>query len=226
MTVAGVLLAAGAGSRFAASRADSQSQSRADSRADSQSQSRAESLSGSQATNGGCSDHKLTAQFRGRPLISWALEAAAGAGFNQLYVITGAIDVTNIVADVLGETGATVVHNPDWAAGQATSLDAAVRAATADGHRAIVIGLADQPLVPTSAWRSVGAAAGDIVTASFDGARRPPVKIERSVWASLPRTGDEGARSVIRLRPELVSEIPCTGNPVDIDTLEDLQQWS
>lgn len=158
--------------------------------------------------------------------MAWALEAAAGAGFNQLYVVTGAVDVTDIVVQELGEGAATVIHNPDWADGQATSLAAAVRAATADGHRAIVIGLADQPLVPTSAWRSVGAAAGDIVTASFDGARRPPVKFERPVWESLPRTGDEGARSVIRLRPELVSEIPCTGNPVDIDTLEDLQQWS
>ncbi len=202
MTVAGVLLAAGAGSRFVASKAVSS------------------------AANGDAAEHKLTADFRGRPLVAWALEAAAGAGFNQLYVVTGAVDVADIVVGVLGEGQATVIHNPAWAEGQATSLAAAVGAASTDGHRAIVVGLADQPLVPTSAWRSVGATAGDIVTANFDGARRPPVKIERTVWDSLPTSGDEGARSVIRLRPDLVSEIPCSGNPVDIDTLEDLQQWS
>lgn len=193
MTVAGVLLAAGAGSRFA-----------------------------EHADDGA---HKLTAEFRGRPLIAWALEAAGGAGFNQLYVVTGAVDVSLVVKEVLGEN-ATVIHNQKWADGQATSLAAAVAAAAEDGHRAVVVGLADQPLVPTAAWRSVGAAAGEIVTATFDGKRRPPVKFERSVWGDLPVVGDEGARTLFRMRPELVSELPCSGNPVDIDTLEDLQQWS
>ncbi len=189
MTIAGVLLAAGGGSRF---------------------------------TDG---VHKLRADFRGRPLIAWSLTAADEAGFNQLYVVTGAADLADIVADVAGER-ATIVDNPRWAEGQATSLALAVRRATADGHRAIVVGLADQPLVPASAWRSVGAAAGEIVVACFDGERRPPVKLDRSVWADLPEVGDEGARSLIRLRPDLVSELPCSGNPVDIDTLEDLQRWS
>lgn len=193
MTVAGVVLAAGAGSRFN----DEQKQ-------------------------GG---HKLTALFRGKPLVTWALAAADAAGFNALYVVTGAVDVSGLAAEVT-EGRATVVHNPDWADGQATSLGVAVDRATEDGHRAIVVGLADQPLVPTSAWRAVGAAAGEIVTATFDGKRRPPAKFERSVWADLPRSGDEGARTLFRLRPELVSELPCTGNPIDIDTMEDLQRWS
>ncbi|MGB5759444.1 MAG: nucleotidyltransferase family protein [Acidimicrobiales bacterium] len=195
MTVAGVILAAGSGSRYLEG-------------------------GGSQL-----SVHKLTAPFRGRPLLSWALAAADEAGFNQLYVITGAVDVDQLIAETLGER-ATVLRNPHWADGQATSLALAVEAAIADEHRAIVVGLADQPLVPASAWRSVGASAGEIVTATFGGVRRPPVKLERSVWADLPHSGDEGARSLFRLRPELVSELPCSGNPVDIDTLEDLQQWS
>ena len=192
MTIAGVLLAAGAGSRFSNEQPDA---------------------------------HKLTAMFRGKPLIAWALAAADAAGFNALYVITGAVDVGGIAAEVT-DGRATVIHNPDWADGQATSLAVAIDRATADNHRAIVVGLADQPLVPTSAWRSVGAAAGDIVTATFDQERRPPAKFERSVWADMPRSGDEGARTLFRLRPELVSELPCTGNPVDIDTMEDLQRWS
>jgi CTP:molybdopterin cytidylyltransferase MocA len=199
VTVAGVLLAAGAGSRFSVGNDNSEGSERP--------------------------GHKLLADFRGRPLLAWALEAADRAGFNQLYVVAGAVDVTAVVRQAVGDR-ATVLPNPRWAEGQATSLAVAVRAATEDDHRAIVVGLADQPLVPTSAWRSVGASAGEIVTATFNGKRRPPVKFERSVWDDLPDTGDEGARTLFRLRPELVSELPCSGNPVDIDTLEDLQQWS
>ncbi len=194
--IAGVLLAAGEGSRFVASSTD---------------------------PNPG---HKLIAPFRGRPLSAWALEAAAGAGFNQLFVITGAVDLSGIVGETVGDDNATIIHNPAWSEGQATSLAVAVKAAREAGHRAIVVGLADQPLIPTAAWRAVGAAAGDIVTASFDGKQRPPVKLERTVWDDLPDTGDVGARTLMRLRPELVSELPCNGNPVDIDTVEDLQRWS
>ena len=190
MTVAGVVLAAGAGTRFLDD-----------------------------------DHHKLTAAFRGRPLVQWAVEAADRAGFNQLYVVTGAVDLSAEVAEVVGSR-ATILHNPRWAEGQATSLAAAVVAARRDGHRAIVVGLADQPLIPASAWRSVGASAGEVVTATFDGVRRPPVKLERTVWDLLPDAGDEGARSLFRQRPELVSELPCSGNPIDIDTQEELRRWS
>jgi CTP:molybdopterin cytidylyltransferase MocA len=166
-------------------------------------------------------DHKLLAPFRGAPLASWALRSVAAAGFGRVIVVTGAVDLDHLVPDDFD-----VLHNRRWADGQATSLALAVELAEQADMRAIVVGLADQPLVPSSAWRSVGAAAGPIVTATFDGVRRPPVKLDRSVWGSLPTEGDEGARMLFKLRPELVSEVPCTGNPIDIDTVEDLDQWS
>jgi CTP:molybdopterin cytidylyltransferase MocA len=165
--------------------------------------------------------HKLLADFRGRPVVSWVLDAASAAGFDQLYVVTGAVEL-----DDLCGPGVTIVRNPHWAEGQSTSLAVAIDAAVRDGHDALVVGLGDQPLVPASAWRSVGASAGPIVTATFDGHRRPPVKLDSSIWQAIPRHGDEGARGLMSSKPELVSEIPCRGNPVDIDTVEDLRQWS
>lgn len=190
VTVAGVVLAAGAGSRF-------------------------------RDDDAGAASHKLRADFRGRPVVSWVLDTVLEVGFNQVFVITGAVDLADLVPP-----GVTEIHNPAWATGQSSSLQVAVAAADAAGHGAIVVGLGDQPLVPAAAWRSVGASAGPIVTATFDGERRPPVKLARSVWAELPTDGDAGARTLMQRRPELVSEIPCRGNPADIDTVEDLRLWS
>lgn len=185
MTVAAAVLAAGAGSRFAAE------------------------------------EHKLRAEFRGRPVLSWVLDAVDEAGFNEVFVISGAACVDDLVGPQH-----TVLHNEAWAEGQATSMAVAVDGAAAAGHDALVIGVGDQPLVPASAWRSVGAAAGEIVTATFAGKRRPPVKLSNRVWPDLVRSGDTGARELMARRADLVRELPCHGNPIDIDTLEDLQRWS
>lgn len=151
-----------------------------------------------------------------------------GAGFNQLYVVTGAVELEKELHQWFVGDGNKIVwvESPDWQRGQAHSLQSALSAVRADGHKAFVVGLGDQPMVPSSAWRSVGASRGAITVAEFDGERRPPVKLEEQVWTLLPEEGDLGARELIRSHPELVSAVPCGGNAADIDTKRDLKQWS
>ncbi|MEY2402720.1 MAG: molybdenum cofactor cytidylyltransferase [Acidimicrobiaceae bacterium] len=164
--------------------------------------------------------HKLLAPFRGRPLWSWAVEDAIAADLDATYVVTGAIDLAIDVP-------AVAVPNVAWASGQASSLAAGVAAAGAAGHDVVVIGLADQPLIGAAAWQAVAASSmTPIAVASFAGGRRPPVRLAAEVWPLLPVSGDDGARVLMRERPDLVTAVPCTGEPVDIDTLEDLERWS
>jgi molybdenum cofactor cytidylyltransferase len=169
----------------------------------------------------GGSGHKLLASFRGRPLISWAVDHALGAGFDETAVVTGAVDLSGALP-----LGVTVIENARWAEGQATSLQAAVDWARAGGFDAIVIGLGDQPLVPPEAWIAVGVSPSPIAVASFAGQRRPPTRLAASVWPLLPVDGDEGARVVMAGNPELVEAVACPGQAIDIDTAEDLARWS
>jgi CTP:molybdopterin cytidylyltransferase MocA len=160
--------------------------------------------------------HKLLAPFRGRPLVEWAL--AAADVLDELIVVTGAVEL------VL-PAGAREVRNARWADGQATSLAAGIDAAR--GHEAVVVGLGDQPLIPAEAWRQVAASTvTPIAVATYGGTRRNPVRFAAEVWPLLPREGDEGARSLLAGRPELVTEVACGGNPADVDTQEDLATWS
>lgn len=195
MTIAAVLLAAGAGSRFAGS--------------------------APATSDGKHGEHKLLADLRGRPVIAWSLDAVVGAMFNEVIVVTGAVDLDGHLPE-----GVTVVHADRWSEGQALTIQAGIAAADRAGHHAVVVGLADQPFVPSSAWRAVGASRGPIVAATFEGERRPPVKLERSVWGLLPTEGDSGARELLRERPDLVSDVPCSGTAADIDTKEDLARWN
>lgn len=185
--VAGVLLAAGEGSRF------------------------------------GGEGHKLLADFRGRPLVAWAAEALAAAGLDGCCAVTGAV---NLEA-VLDPLGLAVVHNPRWRAGQATSLRTGLEWCRSQGFGVAVVGLGDQPLVPAGAWRTVAAAdVSPIVTATYGGRRRPPVRLDRSVWELLPAEGDEGARALMQRRPDLVGEVACEGDPADVDTPADIRRYA
>ena len=118
------------------------------------------------------------------------------------------------------------MHNPRWAEGQATSLQAAVAEAVRCGHDTLVIGLGDQPFVPAAAWQAVASAPGPLAVAVLEGQRTPPVKIAAELWSQLPTSGDAGARVLLQRLPDLVVPVACPGSPVDIDTAEDLAEWN
>ena len=181
----GVLLAGGAGSRFAGPR------------------------------------HKLVTEVRGRPLYEWGLAAVREAGLTP-WIVWGQLagNPPPTPPDVV------VLQNPRWRDGLATSLHVAIARAREIGLDAITVGPADQPFVPASAWRAVSDSPGEIAVATYSGRRGNPVRLARPVWDLVPTTGEAGGRAVMQVRPDLVVEVACQGNPADIDTLEDLQRWN
>lgn len=164
--------------------------------------------------------HKLLSEWRGAPLAEQAVHAAVAARSGPVLVVTGAATRLRVPAGVL------VVHHDRWADGQATSLRRAVTVAAALGWRAVVVGLADQPGIGADAWRAVASSPHPIAVAVYGDRRRNPVRLGREVWDDLPVSGDEGARTLMRLRPDLVHDVPCAGDPADIDTAEDLHRWN
>lgn len=178
--------------------------------------------SGRRFSESGGQGPKQFASMDGRPMLERVLGAVRAAAVDEVVVVQGAIDLTGH-AD-----GVVLVANPRWEEGLATSLAVGIDHARVAGHEAVVVGLADQPGVATEAWTSLAEmpAVPPIAVATYGGHRGNPVRLHAAVWDLLPTTGDRGARDLMRARPDLVVEVPCAGDPRDIDTEEDLRTWT
>jgi molybdenum cofactor cytidylyltransferase/nicotine blue oxidoreductase len=176
-------------------------------------------------------------EWRGRPLVAWALDAAVVSGLAPVVVVVGyrGDEVADAIrtsqsslthAGVNSEMfGVEVVQNPEWEDGIASSLRAALTRLTPMAEvAAVCIGLADQPLVSPEAYRVVAEADGELVIPTYDGEPGNPVKLARSLWSeALELRGDVGARA---LADDRAVRIDCTGHgsAADVDTLEDLER--
>jgi len=141
----------------------------------------------------------------------------------------GAEDAVNGTGGSSGGPATVVsVHNPRWQTGMGSSVAVGLTAVP-DDCTAAVLALADQPLVGPEAVRRLIAAhraGASVAVACYDGQARNPVLIDRTHWGEVVAlaTGDTGARPFLRAHPDLITRIECadTGRPDDIDTREDL----
>lgn len=158
----------------------------------------------------------------GQPLAARGARMLSDGGTAPVLVVTGAAQVRI--------PGVSIVVNPQWRSGMGSSLRAGL-AAVPDDAEAVVIALADQPLIGPESVRRLIAAFADgamIAVASYAGQQRNPVLIARPYWAqaAAAAVGDTGARPFLRANAALVTAVECgdTGRPDDLDTPEDLRR--
>lgn len=183
--VAGILLAAGAASRF-----------------------------------GG---NKLSADWGGRTLLQRSIAAMLDAGLGPVLVV--------VQPGAPCPSGGVVrpVTNDRWRDGIATSVQAGLAALAGNPEvRAAVVAPADQPRCGADVYRRLlDAFRGSrrcLVVATFDGAMRNPVLLERSQWPLAGQIGgDTGLSAVVRALSPLTVECADVGSVVDIDTRADLE---
>ena len=178
---------------------------------------------------GGAAPTKLVADYRGEPLVRWAVRAALASKARPILVVTG--HAREQVEAALTGLDVRFAHNPDYALGLASSLKAGV-AALPPHVAGAVIGLGDMPEASAAVINALidgflakpGARA---VSPIRGGQRGNPVLLGRALFYAVARlTGDEGARGLLRaLPPEAVAtvEVGDDGVTRDIDTPRDLE---
>jgi molybdenum cofactor cytidylyltransferase len=178
--------------------------------------------------------HKLLLPLGGRPLVSYAVEAASASVADHVLVVLGYQAAG--VAEALPSGRYTTCVNPNFASGMASSLRLGVETLSSlDAGTSPIIGaavlLADQPLVSANMInRLLSAARAEpdaIIAAAYEGQRGTPVYFPQHLWSELLQIGgDEGGRSVIARHQDLLRLEPFNDPAMglDVDRMEDYLQ--
>lgn len=170
----------------------------------------------------------------GQPLLSRTLDVVRATSLAPRIVVLGGY--ANEIREQVRLDGFTVVDNPDYLQGQATSLKAGIMAIPPDLDGAIVL-LGDQPLVApwlleqlVSTFEPGKSAA---VRPRYADGPGNPVLLSRALFPELlTLDGDVGARDILRKHRDAIVQVGHRSRPTpgDVDTLDDykalLRDWA
>ncbi len=170
--------------------------------------------------DGSC--HKLLAPVDGTPLVDRTFSAVSGSGLAPVAVVVSRADVAARIP-----YGFFTLWNRNPEAGMAASLALAAEWAAGAGVEFLLVVLGDQPLVQSACLRALAQERmSDLAIPVYSGRRGNPVRVRRSLLDRLPRIGDVGARLLFDDSSLDVVEVECTGDPLDVDTVADLERLS
>ncbi|KAK0331476.1 hypothetical protein LTR94_028772, partial [Friedmanniomyces endolithicus] len=172
---------------------------------------------------------KLTADWKGEPLILSAVRAALASEVEAVFVVLGAeAQVVEASLEAIDDVRLKRIYAADWDLGQSASLAAGL-SALPDRARCVVVFLGDMPLVGSKTANQVlaaleaGALAARPQTPNGPG---HPVAFSHLLFERLKiQTGDQGARNLLTELKEAVVLIATSepGDAFDVDRVEDLQ---
>jgi xanthine dehydrogenase accessory factor len=157
--------------------------------------------------------------YAGKPLVRHVVDEVAAASCDAVAVVLGAS--ASRIAPVLDGATVVVLANAAWDEGIASSIRAAVTWAEERGAAALVLVLADQPLIDgahvdrlVEAWRAGAPAAASV----YGGVLGVPALFDASLFGDLlALEGDRGAARVLRGRED-VARVSWPEGAVDVDT--------
>jgi molybdenum cofactor cytidylyltransferase len=177
-------------------------------------------------------ENKLLADANGDPVVRASAQTLLDAGLDPVVVVVGY--EADRVRDALDGLDLEFASNPDYESGQASSVQAGVRALTDDerdtdsGVDAAVFALGDMPFVAPESIRVLVAAYEDgarsALAAGYEGERGNPVLFDARHFPALAgREGDVGGKQVLLAADD--AAVVETGDPGvrrDVDRREDL----
>lgn len=163
--------------------------------------------------------------FKNKTLLQRAIETALKSNCRPVFVVLGAN--AEVIKPVVQPKDVTIIYNPDWNEGMASSIRIAIREIEKDEliSEAIIM-LCDQPFV---SFRLINLmlqkqldSRKPIVACAYNNTTGVPVLFNKSLFAELLLLqGDEGAKNILKDHHQDVEIIPFIKGNFDIDTMND-----
>lgn len=170
---------------------------------------------------------KQLVELEGQTLVQRAAIAAKTAGADRVFVVVGAF-ADEVRASVALVNDASVVFNPKWETGLASSLATGIEVAQVMACDGALVMTTDQALIESTSLKSLidgFDAEHRIVASSYDGIIGVPAVFGSEHFDSLMNLkGDEGAGRWLRARADAVTQIKIDSAFVDIDTQADVDR--
>ncbi|WP_332670844.1 molybdopterin-binding/glycosyltransferase family 2 protein [Aromatoleum sp.] len=164
-------------------------------------------------------DNKLLIAVGGVPMVLRAVNSARASLAASVTVVVG--HEGDAVAKAVAGSGATVVHNPDFAQGMSASLRHGIAALPEDVDAVLVL-LGDMPRITAEHLDRVIAAFDpaqpSIVVPEKDGRRGNPILWPREFFAAMTQlSGDQGARGLIAQHADRVKRVAIDDDAIFVD---------
>jgi molybdenum cofactor cytidylyltransferase len=150
-------------------------------------------------------ENKLLADWKGKPLATYAIDAAANSGLRHIILVTGRDG--DAIAALATASRFARVHNPEFQKGLSSSLQAGLAAAPAGP---VMVLLADMPMISSAlidellgAWRTETYA----LIPEHNGQTGNPVILSAAARIdAVTLSGDRGARKLFDGRHDVIRQ--------------------
>ncbi|MBX3049041.1 MAG: nucleotidyltransferase family protein [Anaerolineales bacterium] len=169
---------------------------------------------------------KQLLDWKGKPFVRQVAETALASLLDSVIVVTGAAAAE--VSAALDGLPVTLVHNPRFAEGQSTSVQAGLAALPPQARAALFL-VSDQPQLPVALIDTLraqhAASSAPIVATLVDDQRSNPVLFDRVTFPHFAELqGDVGGRALFsRFQVTWVPWLDASLS-IDVDTLEDYER--
>lgn len=173
---------------------------------------------------------KQLLQINGNSLLLTSINVALGADLNNIVVLLG----SNAEAHrkLIERLPIEIITNSDWDKGMGNSLKKGINhlLQSSSTLEAVIIMVCDQPLLSSDHLKKLigkfHETRNQIIASQYYDTLGVPVLFDQSFFQELQNCGDEqGAKKIIQQHKDLVKAINFPGGEIDLDTLEDYNQF-
>lgn len=167
---------------------------------------------------------KQLMKYKNKTFLQHIIDESKRAELDPVICVTGY--EAEKIAKTINGTDITLVYNEKWREGMGTGISAGLKELIFSDFDSVILAVSDQPHVSAELFESMRVlmdqSGKGIVASSYSGTLGTPVLFAKKYFDQLESlSGDQGAKSIVKMHMADVCTIEFEKGGIDIDTKED-----